>query len=200
VTGLLEQNVLPIIAFVEFTRARAICYHLDSRKCFGGSPPGADNSLAEAYREEVPLMKTEIRILAVVVSLLMLVTGPLAPLASAQQPPPATEPTTQQPTPPQPTPQPMDPVKPESRAGEAAAYHIGAGVANVFYVPGKGFLCGVGAAVGIFILAITFGSQPKTAAYFGREGCGGRWFLTGDDLRPDADVRAFDWETDATKY
>ena len=145
-------------------------------------------------------MKTEIRILAVVVSLLMLVTGPLAPLASAQQPPPATEPTTQQPTPQQPTPQPMDPVKPESRAGEAAAYHIGAGVANVFYVPGKGFLCGLGAAAGIFVLAITFGSQAKTAAYFGREGCGGRWFLTGDDLRPDADVRAFDWETDATKY
>jgi hypothetical protein len=94
----------------------------------------------------------------------------------------------------------MDPVQPDSRAGEAAAYHIGAGVANVFYVPGKGFLCGVGAAAGIFILAITFGSQPKTAAYFAREGCGGRWFLTGDDLRPDADVRAFDWETDASKY
>jgi len=195
VTGLLEQNVPPIIAFVEFTRARSICYHLDSRKCFGGSPQGADNSLAEGYREEVPLMKTKIRILAVVVSLLMLVTGPLAPLASAQQPPPATEPTAQQPTP-----QPMDPVKPDSRAGEAAAYHIGAGVANVFYVPGKGLLCGLGAAAGIFVLAITFGSQPKTAAYFGREGCGGRWFLTGDDLRPDADVRAFDWETDATKY
>jgi len=195
VTGLLEQNVPPIIAFVEFTRARSICYHLDSRKCFGGSPLGADNSLAEGYREEVPLMKTKIRILAVVVSLLMLVTGPLAPLASAQQPPPATEPTAQQPTP-----QPMDPVKPDSRAGEAAAYHIGAGVANVFYVPGKGLLCGLGAAAGIFVLAITFGSQPKTAAYFGREGCGGRWFLTGDDLRPDADVRAFDWETDATKY
>jgi hypothetical protein len=158
-------------------------------------PSGADNSPAEGYREEVPLMKTEIRILAVVVSLLMLVTGPLAPLASAQQPPPATEPTAQQPTP-----QPMDPVKPDSRAGEAAAYHIGAGVANVFYVPGKGLLCGLGAAAGIFVLAITFGSQPKTAAYFGREGCGGRWFLTGDDLRPDADVRAFDWETDATKY
>jgi hypothetical protein len=196
VTGLLEQNVPPIIAFVEFTRARSICYHLVSRKCFGGSPLGADNSLAEGYREEVPLIKTEIRILAVVVSLLMLVTGPLAPLASAQQPPPTTEPT----APPPPPPPPMDPVKPDSRAGEAAAYHIGAGVANVFYVPGKGFLCGVGVAAGIFILAITFGSQPKTAAFFGREGCGGRWILTGDDLRPDADVRAFDWEPDATKY
>lgn len=141
-------------------------------------------------------MKTEVRILASVVSLLMLVTGPLAPLASAQQPPPpSTEPAAPPPPPP-----PMDPVKPDSRVGEAAAYHAGAAVANVFYVPGKGFLCGIGAAAGIFILAITFGSQPKTAAAFAREGCGGRWFLTGDDLRPDADVRAFDWETDATKY
>jgi hypothetical protein len=55
-------------------------------------------------------------------------------------------------------------------------------------------------SAGAFVLTVSIGSAPRTAAYFAREGCAGRWFLTGDDLRPDADVRAFDWETDATKY
>ena len=94
---------------------------------------------------------------------------------------------------------PQDIPEPESHLAESAAYNVGAGIANVFYIPGKGLLCGLGGAVGIFILVVTFGSAPRPAAYFAREGCGGKWILTGDDLRPDADVRAFDWERDS-KY
>jgi hypothetical protein len=136
-------------------------------------------------------MKTGLRILAVMVSLVTLVTGPLAPLAGAQQP-------TQNPPPPPVTTQ-MPPITeiPPQRYDESqsAAYDVGAGVANVFYVPGKGFLCFLGGAVGIFVMLVSFGSQPKTAAYFAREGCGGKWFLTGDDIRPDPDTKSFDWET-----
>ena len=128
-------------------------------------------------------MKIGSRILTVVVALAMLATGPLAPLAAAQQPAPSSPP------PAQPTPQPM------SHLGESAAYNVGAGIANVFYIPGKGLLCGIGGAVGIFILIVSIGSAPKPAAYFAREGCGGKWILTGDDLRPDSEVR-FDWERD----
>jgi hypothetical protein len=138
-------------------------------------------------------MKTGLRILAVMVSLVTLVTGPLAPLAGAQQP-------TQNPPPPPVTTQ-MPPITeiPPQRYDESqsAAYDVGAGVANVFYVPGKGFLCFLGGAVGIFVMLVSFGSQPKTAAYFAREGCGGKWFLTGDDIRPDPDTKSFDWETNA---
>jgi len=142
-------------------------------------------------------MKTGIRILAVMVALAMLATGPLAPLAAAQQPaapPMPPMPPTQQPVAP-----PQDIPEPESHLAESAAYNVGAGIANVFYIPGKGLLCGLGGAVGIFILVVTLGSAPRPAAYFAREGCGGKWILTGDDLRPDADVRAFDWERDS-KY
>ena len=157
-------------------------------------------------------MKTGIRILAVVVALALLATGPLAPLALAQQPTPPPPATPTQPPPP--TPQPVAPPPPgpqpvaqqppdipeqESHLGESAAYNVGAGIANVFYIPGKGLLCGLGGMVGIFIMIVSIGSQPKTAAYFAREGCGGKWILTGDDLRPDGDVRAFDWERDS-KY
>src|SRR5437870_4791742 len=119
----------------------------------------------------------------------VLTTGPLAPLAAAQQPAPQSPPPA---TPMQQAPQPMaqppqDIPEPESHLAESAAYNVGAGIANVFYIPGKGLLCGLGGAVGIFILIVTLGSAPRPAAYFAREGCGGKWILTGDDLRPDAD-------------
>src|SRR6266478_5712914 len=142
-------------------------------------------------------MKTGIRILAVMVAFAVLTTGPLAPLAAAQQPAPQSPPPA---TPMQQAPQPMaqppqDIPEPESHLAESAAYNVGAGIANVFYIPGKGLLCGLGGAVGIFIMIISIGSAPKPAAYFVREGCGGKWVLTGDDLRPDdAHYRAFDWE------
>lgn len=165
-------------------------------------------------------MKTGVRLLAAAVSLLMLLTGPLAPLAAAQQPPPAQpEPAVQaqapQPMPepsttplppqrmPEPTTTPLPPQRmpdepgtSESRTGEAVAYNVGAGIANVFFIPGKGLLCGAGVASGVIVMLFSIGSAPRTAAYFAREGCGGRWILTGDDLRPEADVRAFDWERD----
>ncbi len=128
-------------------------------------------------------MKTGIRMLALAVSLVMLLTGPLAPLANAQQPAPP------------PPGQPIE-MKQESHAAENAAYNIGAGVANVFYVPGKAVLCGLGGMVGVFVMIVSVGSAPKTAAGFAREGCGGKWILTGEDLRPDAEARTFDWEKD----
>ena len=141
-------------------------------------------------------MKIGSRILTVVVALAMLATGPLAPLAAAQQPAPSSPPPVQPMPQPAAPPPPPDVPEPESHLGESAAYNVGAGIANVFYIPGKGLLCGVGGAVGIFILIISIGSAPKPAAYFAREGCGGKWILTGDDLRPDVETR-FDWERDA---
>jgi hypothetical protein len=181
-------------------------------------PLGGGQYLPEDYREEVPLMKTGMRILAVAVSFLMLMTGPLAPIAFAQQPSPvqpepaaqqppmaqpepvAQQPPTTQPEPvaQQPAPQPMAEPLRESRMAESAAYNVGAGIANVFYIPGKCILCAAGVASGVFIMLVTIGSAPRPAAYFAREGCGGRWYLVGDDLRPDNEIRAYDWERDGT--
>ena len=94
-------------------------------------------------------MKTGMRILAIAVAFLMLMTGPLAPIAFAQQPSPVQpEPAAQQPPPTQPEPvaqQPAPQQMPEplreSRMAESAAYNVGAGIANVFYIPGKCILC-----------------------------------------------------------
>ena len=144
------------------------------------------------------MIKTGSRILTVMVALAMLATGPLAPLAAAQQPAPSSPPP-QQPAPQPVMEQPQDLPEQESHMAESAAYNVGAGIANVFYIPGKGLLCGLGGAVGIFILVVSIGSAPKPAAYFAREGCGGKWILTGDDLRPDRYYGAFDWERES-KY
>jgi hypothetical protein len=152
--------------------------------------------------------KTASRILTVVVALSLLASGPLAPLAMAQQPAQPAQPPQQQPMPqPEPLPaaQPAQPVviqpdvpEQDSRTAETAAYNTGAIVADVFYIPGKALLCGLGGMVGIAILIISIGSAPRPAAYFAREGCGGKWVLTGDDLRPDdTHYRAFDWESDS---
>jgi hypothetical protein len=37
--------------------------------------------------------------------------------------------------------------------------------------------------VGVALLLVTLGSGYKAAVAFGREGCGGKWAVTGEDLR-----------------
>jgi len=108
-------------------------------------------------------MKIAVRSIALVVALAFTLSGPLATFANAQQPEwqPAEE--------------------------RSAAYDVGAGFANAFFVPGKVILCGLGVIAGGLLLGVTFGTAYKAAAAAGREGCGGKWVLTGDDLRPTED-------------
>jgi hypothetical protein len=145
-------------------------------------------------------MRTAIRILTAVLVLSLIMTGPLAPAALAQQP---AQPA--QPTPPPAPPVQLQPAQPDlfqetlkaERAAERgqAAYDAGAVVVNTFLVPGRTITCVLGGAVGIVVLAVTFGSGYKAAADVANEGCGGKWVVTGDDLRPDPQsTRPFDWE------
>jgi hypothetical protein len=145
----------------------------------------------------------------------MVPTPPQSPdpaVAQAQQPVPPT-----QPAPPMP-PAPMQPVAPpapavvpppstaqpdlfhETLKAEARAagrkqvlYEAGAVVTNVFLIPGRAITCALGASLGVAVLAITFGTGYKTAAGAFDEGCGGKWVVTGDDLKPEGS-RAFEWE------
>lgn len=137
-------------------------------------------------------MRIGIRMVAVMASLLMLATGPLAPLAAAQQPAP------QQPAPRQPDLM-QEAIKASERDTDSDAYDVGAGIANVFYVPGKVGLCALGGAVAFSLLILTIGSGYKAAANVAREGCGGKWTLTGEDLKTEPDVKELDLEK-ARKY
>jgi hypothetical protein len=110
------------------------------------------------------------------------------PLAPVQPPPPATA---------QPSHSDLfqETLKSEARAAGAkqGLYEAGAVVTNIFLIPGRLITCALGAGLGVAVLAVTFGSGYKTAAGAFDEGCGGKWVVTGDDLRPDGS-RAFEWE------
>jgi hypothetical protein len=86
-------------------------------------------------------------------------------------------------------------LKSEARVAGAkqGLYEAGAVVTNIFLIPGRVITCALGASLGVVVLALTFGTGYKTAAGAFDEGCGGKWVVTGDDLRPEGS-RAFEWE------
>jgi hypothetical protein len=153
---------------------------------------------AAGEMSEEAAMRCVFRAVAVVVLVSLAGAGPLASWAAAQQP---TPPPAQQPAAPPPATQPQmfqEDVKPVAPRRGVDAYDIGAGVATVFAVPGRAFLCGVGIVAAITIFAMTFGSRPHVSGEIIDEGCAGRhsWVVRGDDLRPrptPADAAA--WET-----
>jgi hypothetical protein len=131
-------------------------------------------------------MTTAIRSLTVVLIVSLLVAGPLAPAAWAQQVP-------AQPGPP-------DLFQETLKAQRATErydgmYNAGAVVVNTFLVPGRGITCFLGGVLSVVVLAATLGSGYKAAAGVANEGCGGKWIVTGEDLWPDPPATSgFDWE------
>ena len=123
--------------------------------------------------------------------------GPVMPAPPLQPtPPPAPAPVVS--PPPTPVAQPdlfQETLKAEARAANRnqVLYGAGAVVTNIFLIPGRAITCALGAGVGVAVLALTFGTGYKTAAGAFDEGCGGKWAVSGDDLRPEGS-RAFDWE------
>jgi hypothetical protein len=121
---------------------------------------------------------------------------PMPPAMPPVPPPPAVSPA------PAPTAQPVQPdlfqetLKGQQRASERkqALYEVGAVVTNVFLIPGRAVTCALGTGLGVLLLAVTLGTGYKTAAGAFDEGCGGKWVVTGDDLKPEGGGRAFDWE------
>jgi len=57
-----------------------------------------------------------------------------------------------------------------------------AGLMNVFHVPGKAIVCGLGTLSTVGILLLTLGSGYRFAARVFDEGCGGDWVITPDHL------------------
>ena len=140
-------------------------------------------------------MSVTFRVIALSLITTVLVGGPLAPLARAQQPPPM------------PAPQ-SDLLQESLKAtpGEtpqrsySEVYDAAAVLADLFYIPGKVGLCVLSVGVGMAVLALTFGSSYRWARDAWHEGCAGKWVLTGKDLRPSEPVaRGYDWEQDASR-
>jgi hypothetical protein len=120
-------------------------------------------------------MITRTRVVSALLTALLL-AGPLAPIAGAQQPAQPTTPELFRET-----------LKAEQESDASrGAYDAGAVAVNVFLVPGRAITCVMGGVVGIVALAVTFGTGYRAASAAVHEGCGGKWIVTGDDLRPDA--------------
>ena len=131
-------------------------------------------------------MTTRIRVASALLIALML-ASPLAPIANAQQPP----------APPPPSQEMIDQTLRAQQAAEAdrGIYNAGAVATNVFLIPGRAITCVLGGAVSFVLLATTFGTGYRAASATMHEGCGGKWMVTGDDLRPEGPTaRPFDWE------
>jgi hypothetical protein len=134
-----------------------------------------------------------VRFLTFIVVASFALAGPLAPLAHAQQPAQPAEPA-QAEQPAQPA-QPAQPTQPDlfqetlkaQRASDKAQgrYNAEAAVVNVFLVPGRAITCAAGTVVGVALLVLSFGSGYRAASAIFEEGCGGKWIVKGDDLRPD---------------
>jgi hypothetical protein len=58
-----------------------------------------------------------------------------------------------------------------------------AAVSDVFYVPGKAIVCGVSGVLWIGAMAITFGTLYQESNDFVKGACGGKWVLTGKDIK-----------------
>jgi len=117
-------------------------------------------------------MTTAARIVAATVALALLLTSPLAPVALAQQPA---------------QPDLFKETLKASQAGDPdqSKYEAGAVILNIGYVPGKALVCLAGSFGAFAVMALTFGSGYKAAVGAFREGCGGKWALNADDLRPE---------------
>jgi hypothetical protein len=123
-----------------------------------------------------------VRCLTLLIVASFALAGPLAPLAHAQ----AVQPAPAQPGQPAPPDLFQETLKAQRTSDRSQGlYATEAAVVNVVRVPGKVVTCAAGAAIGIVLLVFTLGSGYRASAAITDEGCGGKWILKGDDLRPE---------------
>src|SRR6266480_2709950 len=131
---------------------------------------GFTRGFADGTRRQAMRLMARSIALAVVVSLF--ISGPLGTFAREQQP-------AEQPAQP---PQPRQELPKREDYESSAPYIMGATIANFVFVPGKAVTCVLGLAVGSGLFLVTLGAGYKGSAAFAKEGCGGKWILTGRDL------------------
>jgi hypothetical protein len=141
------------------------------------------NGLRAVFSVEETTMILGFRVASVTMVLVLLLGGPLAPLAAAQQS------TQQSDTFKEMMKQPdFYEKKPEEKADVVLGdqfYDVAAGVMTAFLVPGRAFTCFVGGALATVVLVLTLGSGYRAAGGVVQEGCGGKWIVRGEDLAQD---------------
>lgn len=111
------------------------------------------------------------KLVSAVLLVALAVSGPLAPLAWAQEKLEAQ-------------------MAPAPDKGDTA-WQVGAAVATGVNIPGKAVLCAVGGVVGFGLLVVSFGSGYRWAGRTWEEGCGGKWVITAADMKGEPDENPF---------
>jgi hypothetical protein len=109
---------------------------------------------------------------------LVVVLGPLAPRARAQEPAPPAPMS----APPGVVVEVVPPERPMVRGTDI--YDVGANVVTAAKIPFNVALCTLGAAAGTALFLMTLGSSYKASTRAVEEGCAQRWVIRGDDIRP----------------
>jgi len=117
-----------------------------------------------------------LRMIAFVMVVALLATGPLSPVMAQQA---------AQPGAPEVSPDAVPSTSERPSVFRGAGYGTAAAVMTVAKAPFNIALCSLGTAIGIALFAVTLGTGYKAATYAVEEGCQGPWILTGDDIRPD---------------
>jgi hypothetical protein len=117
-----------------------------------------------------------VRFLTSIIVVAFALAGPVAPMAHAQQPAQPAQPDLFQET-----------LKAQRTSDQSQGYYDAMAVGvNAFLIPGRALTCAIGGAAGVLALLASLGTGYKTASFIVTEGCGGKWVVKGDDLRPDA--------------
>ena len=72
----------------------------------------------------------------------------------------------------------------QARDGAGPGATAAAVASDVVYVPGKAIVCTASGVLWIATMVVTLGSLYNEAANLVKGGCGGRWVLTGEDIKP----------------
>ena len=103
------------------------------------------------------------KLVSAVLMVALALSGPLAPLAWAQEK--------------------MDAQMAAAKDKGDVAWEVAAGAATAVNVIGKPILCAVGAATGVAVLLMSFGSGYRWAGRVWEEGCSGPWIITAADVK-----------------
>jgi ABC-type microcin C transport system permease subunit YejE len=60
---------------------------------------------------------------------------------------------------------------------------VGAVAANIWYVPSRALLCGVGATISAVVMTVTLGQAYDSASELMHGGCSGPWLVHPEDIR-----------------
>ena len=68
---------------------------------------------------------------------------------------------------------------------------VGAFFLNTVFIPGRVITCTLGTLASSTLLLLTYGSANKAAVNVFKEGCGGTWVLTGDNVSGKTPVKTY---------